>query len=75
MSFNVEDFHDLVRLLEERPEWRAELRHLILTEEWAGLPKQLTELRISMDQRFRELAEAQAGKRVRPEAVQLAHSQ
>jgi len=31
MPFTVEEFRDLVRILEEKPEWRAELRRLILT--------------------------------------------
>lgn len=60
MSFSGEDFHDLIRLLEERPEWRTELRRLILAEELADLPRQLTELRVITEQRFKELAEAQA---------------
>lgn len=29
----IQDFGDLVRLLEEHPEWRAELRRLVLPEE------------------------------------------
>ncbi len=38
MPFRVEDFHDLVRLIEQRPEWRAELRRLVLSEELLELP-------------------------------------
>jgi hypothetical protein len=38
VAFSVQDFHDFVRLLEERPEWRVELRRLVLTEELLGLP-------------------------------------
>ena len=44
MAFSVEDFQDLVRLLEERPEWRAELRRLVLTDELLGLPALVREL-------------------------------
>ena len=69
MSFSGEDFHDLIRLLEERPEWRAELRRLILAEELADLPRQLTELRVITEQRFKELAEAQARTDGRLEAL------
>jgi hypothetical protein len=29
----LQDFHDLVGILEQHPEWRAELRRLVLTEE------------------------------------------
>ncbi|MFN3414038.1 MAG: hypothetical protein ACK42L_08270 [Thermoanaerobaculum sp.] len=38
MSTSVVDFHDLLRALEEHPEWRAELRRLILSEEFLTLP-------------------------------------
>jgi hypothetical protein len=38
VAFSVQDFHDLVRLLEQRPEWRLELHRLVLTEELLGLP-------------------------------------
>jgi hypothetical protein len=48
MAFTVKDFRDLVRLLEQHPDWRAELRQLLLTEEILTLP-----------QVVRELAEAQ----------------
>lgn len=48
MAFTVRDFHDLVDLLEQHPEWRVELRRLVLTEELLALP-----------QLVRELAEAQ----------------
>ncbi len=33
MTFGIDDFQALVRLLEQRPEWRAELRRLVLIEE------------------------------------------
>ena len=56
MVFRVEDFHDLVRLLEERPEWRAELRRLVLTEELLAMPEQLAALRLETEQRFQALA-------------------
>lgn len=38
MAFTVRDFHDLVDLLEQHPEWRADLRRLVLTEEVLALP-------------------------------------
>jgi hypothetical protein len=44
VAFSVQDFHDLVRLLEQRPEWRAELRRLVLTEELLALPAIVREL-------------------------------
>lgn len=39
MPFQVEEFRDLIRLLAERPEWRAELRQLVLTDELLTLPE------------------------------------
>ncbi|GIV20116.1 MAG: hypothetical protein KatS3mg023_1867 [Armatimonadota bacterium] len=33
MAFGVSDFHDLVSLLEQHPEWRRELRLLLLSDE------------------------------------------
>ncbi len=44
MPFTVEEFRDLVRILEERPEWRAELRRLVLTDELLALPELVREL-------------------------------
>ncbi|HEX3246770.1 MAG TPA: hypothetical protein VHX16_15290 [Chloroflexota bacterium] len=38
MAFSVEDFHDLVALLEQQPGWRADLRRLLLTEDLLALP-------------------------------------
>ncbi|MBI4287082.1 MAG: hypothetical protein HY671_01480 [Chloroflexi bacterium] len=44
MPFTVEDFHDIIRIIGERPEWRAELRRLVLTEELLALPELVREL-------------------------------
>jgi hypothetical protein len=44
MAFTVRDFRDLVELLEQHPEWRAELRRLVLTEELLTLPQIVREL-------------------------------
>jgi hypothetical protein len=60
MSFAVEDFRDLVRLLEERPEWRADLRRLVLTDELLAVPEQVAELRAQTERSFAKIAEAQA---------------
>ncbi len=59
MSFTVDEFHDLVRLVEERPEWRAELRRLVLTDEMLALPEQLAELRAQSERQFQALTAAQ----------------
>ena len=44
MPFTVTDFGDLVRLLEQQPEWRAELRRLVLTDEVLALPQTVQSL-------------------------------
>jgi len=44
MAFTVSDFSDLARLLEEHPEWRSELRRLLLSDELLTLPQALREL-------------------------------
>ena len=44
MPFTVTDFLDLVRLLEQQPEWRAELRRLVLTDEVLALPQTIQSL-------------------------------
>ncbi len=41
---DVKDLRDLVRLLEEHPEWRAELRRLLLSEEIVRLPEEVAQL-------------------------------
>ncbi|HEV8715463.1 MAG TPA: hypothetical protein VGX03_21865 [Candidatus Binatia bacterium] len=41
---DIKDFHDVVHLLEEHPEWRADLRRLVLTDELLALPQQVTRL-------------------------------
>lgn len=47
MTFTVEHFHQLTQLLHERPEWRAEMRRLLLTEEILNLPHALSELAVA----------------------------
>jgi hypothetical protein len=44
MAFTVQDFHDLVALLTQHPEWQAELRRLVLTEELLALPQIVRDL-------------------------------
>jgi ABC-type transporter Mla subunit MlaD len=44
VAFGVHDFQDLLRLLDERPEWQAELRRRLLTEEMLDMPALLRRL-------------------------------
>ena len=39
MAFTAQDYGDLARLLVEHPEWRLELRRLLLSEELLALPE------------------------------------
>jgi hypothetical protein len=59
MSFTVEDFHDLIELLAQHPEWRAELRRHVLSDELLELPSLV-----------RQLVEAQARAEARLEGVE-----
>jgi hypothetical protein len=64
MAFTVDDFQDLLRLLEQRPEWRAELRRYVLTDDLVELPslvRALAEAQARTEQRVEELAQAQRG--------------
>jgi len=44
MAFTVNDLQDLIALLAEKPEWRAQLRPLILGDEFDRLPAIMEEL-------------------------------
>ena len=41
---DIRDFHEIIRLLEAHPEWRAELQRVILTDDLLQLPKQVQAL-------------------------------
>ncbi|MCL6648338.1 MAG: hypothetical protein K6U89_08400 [Chloroflexi bacterium] len=58
MAFSVQDFRDLLRILDEHPEWKAELRRAVLADEVLELPRIV-----------RELAEAQRRTEERLEAL------
>lgn len=34
MAFTVRDYQDLVRLLDQHPEWKQELRSMLLTDDF-----------------------------------------
>ena len=44
MPFTVDDFGDLLRLLDQHPEWRSELRRHVLTDELLELPALMRQL-------------------------------
>jgi len=73
MAFRINDMHELTTILTLHPEWRAEMRRLVLTDELLALPQtveqlvtaqQRTEQRLVIltertDERFRQLVTAQ----------------
>ena len=65
----IRDFHDLVRILEEHPQWRAELRRLVLSEELLRLPEELASFRAESERRFARLEEALAALTARVDAL------
>lgn len=83
MAFTVEEFRDIVRIIEQHPDWRAELRRLVLTDELLALPglvRELTEAQKRTEERVgrlevavADLAEAQ--KRTEERVAALAELQ
>jgi multidrug efflux pump subunit AcrA (membrane-fusion protein) len=69
MAFTVEDFEDMLRILEERPEWQERMRRAILTRDLLELPAEFAQLR----QIVQELAEAQ--RRTEQRVEELAEAQ
>ena len=62
MAFTVEDYHDLVQLLAEHPEWKSELRGLLLSDELLTLPtvvRELVDSQRSTEAQVAALVEAQ----------------
>jgi len=59
VAFTVEDFHDLIELLAQHPEWRAELRRHVLSDDLLALPDLV-----------RQLVEAQTRAEARLERVE-----
>lgn len=76
MPFTVDEFQDLIRLLEQHPEWRADLRRHVLSDELLELPaivRQLAEQMTALTARVDQLAEQVAGLTARVD--QLAEAQ
>ena len=72
MAFTVQDFHDLVALLTQHPEWRAELRQLVLTEELLALPQIVRDLAEAQQRTERQIAQlVEAQRRAERQIVRL----
>jgi hypothetical protein len=57
MAFTVNDLNDLLRILREQPEWLAEVRRVLLTDELLTLPdlvRELVEAQRRTDERLAE---------------------
>ncbi|MFN3741167.1 MAG: hypothetical protein ACK4VW_00665 [Anaerolineales bacterium] len=62
MPWNFQEYQEFVETFYRHPEWRAQLRQLILTEELLRIPVSVEELKVAQEltqQSIRELAEAQ----------------
>ena len=57
MTTQINDIHDLLRLLEERPDLAAELRQRTLTPELLAMPEQMARLTAQVEGLSRELRE------------------
>ena len=66
MAFTVEDVQDLVRLLDEQPEWRAVVRRQLLSDEFLALPEQIAQQRTDIQRIEEQVAEV----RLRTERVE-----
>ena len=44
MAFTIDDFRDLLQLLEQHPAWRTELRRWVLSDDLLALPQTMHEL-------------------------------
>ena len=62
MAFAVEDFHDLLKLLDAHPEWQAELRQRVLTEALLGVPDRLSRVEAALERIAASLQEAAAAQ-------------
>ena len=59
MSFTVDDYHDLVRLVQQHSEWKSELRQLLLSDELLSLPDMVREITASHQRAEERLAHAE----------------
>ncbi|MCX8061565.1 MAG: hypothetical protein N3D16_03175 [Anaerolineales bacterium] len=78
MTFDVQEYRQFVELVYKHPEWRAELRRLVLTEELLTLPdvvRELAEAQKRTEQRVEELAEAQKRTEQRVEELAVLQKQ
>ncbi len=75
MAFTVNDLHDLIRILEQHPEWCVELRRVLLTSELLQLPELMRELLEVSRQHSAAIAElTEAQRRTEQKMAELAET-
>ena len=75
MAFTVEDIRDLLEILRQRPEWRAELLGALLGEEFLSLPGQFRGLAEAHQRTEAEIAVLSAEVRALAEAQRRSEEQ
>lgn len=60
MGFTIYDYHDLVKLLKEHPDWQKELRTLLLPDELLALPEIVQQLVLAQQQTEEQLLRLEA---------------
>ena len=70
MAFGVEDFHDLIELLAQHPEWRAELRRHVLSDELLEMPALMRQLLDSHARAEARIGQVESGLRQLEASVQ-----
>lgn len=68
MPFDVVEYHEFIKLMYDHPEWRAEVRQLVLSDEILTLPQLVRDLSVTVH----ELAEAQTRSENRLTRVEIA---
>jgi flagellar biosynthesis GTPase FlhF len=83
MAFTINELREMIRFLEEHPEWRAELRRLLLTDKILELPaivRELAEAQRRTEQQVQALTKqigvlAEAQRRMEEQMQALAEAQ
>lgn len=70
MAFTVREFRDLIRILEEHPAWREELRRHVLTDELLALPQVVSDLAAEVRALVESLRQTQTEVRALAEGQQ-----
>jgi biotin operon repressor len=75
MAFTVSEFRDLVQLLRDHPDWKAELRREILDEEFLHLPEDVRALAAAIDRLERAIEQNSEQLRIQGEQIRFQSEQ